>query len=118
MTSKGTLIFEELCLNEEGLAKLTYEEYRTLFFDEKKKLETHTDDERRKIFAKFGFAIRSQQALEFYKELASEYHYKINGGSMPFLEALLRSPLSDKEVMPESYNFDDKCRLQIAALAP
>jgi phenylacetate-coenzyme A ligase PaaK-like adenylate-forming protein len=81
-------------------------------------LETDLDDERRKLFAKFGFAIRSQQALEFYRQQAFEYHSKINEGSMPFLEELLRIPLSDKEVMPESYNVDDKCRLKIAASAP
>jgi hypothetical protein len=59
MTSKGTLIFEELGLDEERLAKLTYEEYRTLYFNEKKRVEAQPDDERKKIFAKFGFAIRS-----------------------------------------------------------
>ena len=74
MTSKGTLIFEELGLDEERLAKLKYEEYRTLYMDEKKKLETDLNDERRNLFAKFGFAIRSQQALEFYRQLAFEYH--------------------------------------------
>jgi len=97
---------------------LTYEEYWTLYLSEKKRVEAQPDDERKRLFSKFGFAIRSQQALEFYRQLAFEYHNMINGGSMPFLEALLRSPLSDKEVMPESYNVDDKCRHKIAALAP
>ena len=95
-----------------------YEEYWTLYFNEKKRVDARPDDERKKLFSKFGFAIRSQQALEFYRQLAFEYHSKINEGSMPFLEALLTSPLSDKEVMPESYNVDDKCRHKIAALAP
>ena len=97
---------------------MTYEEYWTLYLNEKKRVEVQPDDERKRLFSKFGFAIRSQQALEFYRQLAFEYHSKINEGSMPFLEALLRSPLSDKEVMPESYNVDDKCRHKIAALAP
>ncbi len=86
--------------------------------NEKKRVEAQTDDERKRLFSRFGFAIRSQQALEFYRQLAFEYHSKIQDGSMPFLEALLTSPLSDKEVMPESYNVDDKCRHKIAALAP